>query len=231
MSGKSKKRPAKKSPPSAFNLTNQQKEALQGFGRQIGDALKTAADAMKDSKPILELPQSGSDFVGAFLLPDETHEKGDRIVWTWKDPNLVNIVMASYLTADSGYPEEVLEGKPGSRKRDYVIDVLSADGKPMFNLTVEQAKWVADATISAVWWESEWRNRFTPGVDTFEVVDETTEKVVELPQDFGWCEGSGQPVHDLPDKGVRGYTCNLCGRNVRATDTNNLRRHKRVTPK
>lgn len=98
-------------------------------------------------------------------MPTDTVTRYDRVQWFWCGQTFT--VIASYITIDSVATEDVVQGKLGSRKGDYTIDVIGYNGSALFHYPVSEAKVVAEYILSAIGWEHIWRQHYIhPGYTT-----------------------------------------------------------------
>lgn len=104
---------------------------------------------------------------GDLRMPDNYVPRAGRLDFYWlceiaHSSNWDNssCVKASYILEDSVSTEDVLHHRPGSRKGDWVIDVIGYNGGSLFRQNSNQAKRVAEAILSAIGFENEWRKHY-----------------------------------------------------------------------
>jgi hypothetical protein len=105
---------------------------------------------------------------GTLRLPDKFVPREGRHDFYWLCETATidgrwdasSCVKASYWREDSVSTGDVLIHRPGSRKGDWTVDIIGYNGGALFRQHPEQAKRVAEAVLSAVGFESEWRKYY-----------------------------------------------------------------------
>ncbi|AAN02135.1 gp81 [Mycobacterium phage Barnyard] len=178
--GKKKKKKKKKAPkpvasPMATALAGMrealrdpetQKRIAQGFNKlrpqaqSVMDELKANSKAQDEAVRKLEMPS----MEGELRLPDKFVPRASRHDFYWictaENRESSCAVKASYWREDSVSTQDIIDGRPGSRKGDWTVDIIGYNGGALFRLDSAHAKRVAESVLSAVGFEGEWRKYY-----------------------------------------------------------------------
>ena len=158
------------------------KPAGSSVGSGIGSALREAMEKRKEkeAKESFSAPTTEDAAVHTFEIPSQLTKpqkmmkRGDRIQWFWTSNG--HTVIASLITKDSVITEDI-GVRHGSRRGEWVIDVIGPQGGALFQMNADQAQAIGELTLSAVFWRMAYLNY----MDEYQEVEPETEaKTVEV---------------------------------------------------